>query len=62
MANPNPNPGPNPNPNPNPNQGLAPLAKELFPELTCLGLLTNPAIAPERRRTGLGRALCEWCG
>jgi N-acetylglutamate synthase-like GNAT family acetyltransferase len=42
-------------------KGLAPLAKELFPELTCLGLLTNLAIAPERRRTGLGRALCEWC-
>eukprot|EP00320_Phaeocystis_rex_P003543 CAMPEP_0119057372 /NCGR_PEP_ID=MMETSP1178-20130426/1851_1 /TAXON_ID=33656 /ORGANISM="unid sp, Strain CCMP2000" /LENGTH=267 /DNA_ID=CAMNT_0007038197 /DNA_START=20 /DNA_END=823 /DNA_ORIENTATION=+ len=41
--------------------GLAHLARELFPGLTCLGLLTNLAIAPDRRRAGLGRALCAWC-
>ena len=42
-------------------EGLPPLARELYPELTCLGLLTNLAVAPSRRRSGLGRALCAWC-
>eukprot|EP00908_Phaeocystis_cordata_P010190 Transcript_2103.p3 GENE.Transcript_2103~~Transcript_2103.p3 ORF type:complete len:143 (+),score=65.42 Transcript_2103:633-1061(+) len=41
--------------------GLVPLASHLFPEYTALGLLTNLAVAPRRRRTGLGRQLCARC-
>ena len=41
--------------------GIAALASTLFPEYQPLGMLTNLAIAPSQRRSGIGRELCECC-
>ena len=41
--------------------GVAALAAELLPEYTPLALLSNLAVAPKLRRTGLARELCDCC-
>ena len=39
----------------------AALVQALYPEWQCLALLTNLAVAPSRRRSGIARMLCAYC-